>query len=61
MVNASWDRRYGGHGLVWTAEPNRFLVAETELLAPGRAIDLACGEGRNAIWARRARVGGSRR
>jgi SAM-dependent methyltransferase len=50
MDNASWDRRYGGRGLVWTAEPNRFLVAETELLAPGRAIDLACGEGRNAIW-----------
>ncbi len=50
MDSASWDRRYGGRELVWTAEPNRFLVAETETLAPGRAIDLACGEGRNAIW-----------
>ena len=48
--SASWDRRYQGRELVWTAEPNRFLVAETEALAPGRAIDLACGEGRNAIW-----------
>jgi SAM-dependent methyltransferase len=50
MDSASWDRRYKGRELVWTAEPNRFLVAETETLAPGRAIDLACGEGRNAIW-----------
>ena len=50
MDSASWDRRYEGRELVWTAEPNRFLVAETETIAPGRAIDLACGEGRNAIW-----------
>ena len=50
MDSASWDRRYEGRDLVWTAEPNRFLVAETETLAPGRAIDLACGEGRNAVW-----------
>ena len=50
MDSASWDRRYGGRELVWTAEPNRFLVAETETLAPGRAIDLGCGEGRNATW-----------
>jgi len=50
MNSASWDRRYEGRDLVWTAEPNRFLVAETETLTPGRAIDLACGEGRNAVW-----------
>lgn len=50
MDSASWDRRYGGRELVWTANPNRFLVAETETLAPGRAVDLGCGEGRNAIW-----------
>jgi len=30
--------------------PNRFLVAETSHLEPGRALDLACGEGRNARW-----------
>ena len=50
MDSEGWDRRYADRDLVWTAEPNRFLVAETETLAPGRAIDLACGEGRNAIW-----------
>jgi len=50
MDQAAWNERYAGSGLVWSAEPNRFLVAETGGLAPGRALDLACGEGRNAIW-----------
>lgn len=45
-----WDRRYATPELVWSAKPNRFLVAEAEGLAPGRALDLACGEGRNAVW-----------
>jgi SAM-dependent methyltransferase len=45
-----WNRRYAGRELLWTATPNRFLVAETAGLAPGRALDLACGEGRNAVW-----------
>ena len=36
--------------MLWTERPNRFLVAEAEGLEPGRALDLACGEGRNAIW-----------
>jgi SAM-dependent methyltransferase len=46
----AWNRRYAGSELLWTAEPNRFLVAETSGLPPGRALDLACGEGRNAVW-----------
>ena len=46
----AWDERYSGDDLVWTAEPNRFLVAEVAALAPGRALDVACGEGRNAVW-----------
>ncbi len=50
MDAATWDRRYAEHELGWTAQPNRFLVAETEALPPGRALDLACGEGRNAVW-----------
>jgi SAM-dependent methyltransferase len=53
MDRHDWDARYGATDatdLVWSAEPNRFLVAETEHLPPGRALDLACGEGRNAIW-----------
>jgi SAM-dependent methyltransferase len=45
-----WNRRYAGSELLWTARPNRFLVAEAAELSPGRALDLACGEGRNAVW-----------
>lgn len=45
-----WNRRYAATELVWTAEPNRFLVEEIEGLAPGRALDLGAGEGRNAVW-----------
>jgi len=36
--------------LVWTSTPNQFLVSEVADLTPGRAVDLACGEGRNAVW-----------
>jgi len=50
MDRAEWDCRYAGSEFLWSAEPNRFLVAEVSGLAPGRALDLACGEGRNAVW-----------
>lgn len=50
MDQKDWDERYKTPDLIWTAEPNQFLVRETSDLSPGRAIDLACGEGRNAIW-----------
>jgi len=45
-----WDQRYSGDDLVWTSTPNQFLVSEVADLPPGRAVDLACGEGRNAVW-----------
>jgi SAM-dependent methyltransferase len=50
MRREDWDRRYEEKELLWSARPNRFLVREAAGLAPGRALDLACGEGRNAIW-----------
>ena len=50
MKRDDWNTRYAEQELVWSAGPNRFLVSETEGLKPGRALDLACGEGRNAIW-----------
>src|SRR5262249_2402451 len=33
-----------------TPVPNRLLAAEVSGLPPGRALDLACGAGRNAVW-----------
>ena len=50
MDAAGWDERYAGSELVWTAEANRFVVEQVEGLNPGTAVDLACGEGRNAVW-----------
>ncbi|MFO7572848.1 MAG: class I SAM-dependent methyltransferase [Gaiellaceae bacterium] len=50
MRRDDWNRRYAGAESLWTRRPNRFLVAEAEDLAPGRALDLACGEGQNAVW-----------
>jgi SAM-dependent methyltransferase len=50
LDSSAWDERYTGDELVWSVEPNRFLVREVEALPPGRALDLACGEGRNAVW-----------
>ncbi len=53
MSQAHWDDRYAAAPLVWGAEPNRFVVEAVEALAPaepGSALDLAAGEGRNAMW-----------
>jgi SAM-dependent methyltransferase len=51
MDAASWNERYRGSELVWKAGPNRFVEEELAGLEPsGRAVDLAAGEGRNAVW-----------
>lgn len=50
MSSRDWDKRYEAKELVWSAEPNQFLPPAVEGLEPGRALDLAAGEGRNAIW-----------
>ncbi len=50
MDREAWDARYGGADLVLNGEPNPFLVEAATGAAPGRAVDLACGDGRNAIW-----------
>ncbi|WP_459983526.1 class I SAM-dependent methyltransferase [Nocardioides sp. AN3] len=49
MDASGWNERYAATELVWSAEPNRFVAAEVADLAPGRAVDLAAGEGRNAL------------
>ncbi len=51
MDRAAWDRHFApALELVWTAEPNHWLVPEVADLPPGRALDVGAGEGRNAIW-----------
>ena len=50
MDSEAWDARYADADLVWGNEPNQFVRAQCETLAVGVAVDLACGEGRNALW-----------
>ena len=50
MNAEQWDERYRAAELVWGLAPNRWVERELADLAPGRALDLACGEGRNALW-----------
>jgi SAM-dependent methyltransferase len=45
-----WEERYAGAHRVWSGNPNRALVDVTGTLAPGRALDLGCGEGADVIW-----------
>lgn len=45
-----WDEFYGGDDPVWSGRFNVALAEITADLAPGRALDLGCGEGADAIW-----------
>jgi SAM-dependent methyltransferase len=46
----AWDERYAAADQMWSTTPNRFVESALADLRPGDALDLACGEGRNAIW-----------
>ena len=50
MDSRQWDERYSGTEFEWTTRPNQFVAAELADLPPGRALDLAAGEGRNTVW-----------
>jgi SAM-dependent methyltransferase len=45
-----WDDRYSESEQIWSGSPNTALVREITGLTPGRALDLGCGEGADAIW-----------
>jgi Fe2+ or Zn2+ uptake regulation protein/predicted O-methyltransferase YrrM len=49
-----WNERYSDRGYLWAVEPNQFVERHLSGLEPGTAVDLAAGEGRNAVWLARA-------
>ena len=50
MDSLSWDERYASVEHPWGSAPPRALMSRYTALRPGRAIDLACGDGRNARY-----------
>jgi len=45
-----WNERYAGKELIWSAGPNALFAEAAAQLHSGAALDVACGEGRNALW-----------
>lgn len=45
----AWEERYSGDR-VWSGRVNAQLAAEAADLTPGRALDVGCGEGGDALW-----------
>ena len=45
-----WNARYANHNPGVIEPPSSLLADAVAGLGAGRALDLACGAGRNAIW-----------
>jgi hypothetical protein len=47
---AQWDDWYAAGTQMFSGQPNPALLAEVSELQPGRALDIGCGEGADAVW-----------
>lgn len=50
MRSEDWDAKFSASEFLFTDRPNQTVVTELADLTPGRALDLAAGQGRNAVW-----------
>ncbi len=50
MDLAGWEQRYRSQVEPSQSPPHPLLVAAASNRTPGRALDLACGTGHNALW-----------
>lgn len=50
FTQETWDARYAESDRIWSGRPNLRLVEEAGDLPPGRALDIGCGEGADAVW-----------
>ncbi len=50
MDSTTWDKKYRDSELLWSADANIWVQDLAQDLAPGIALDVAAGEGRNALW-----------
>jgi SAM-dependent methyltransferase len=46
----AWEEHYGERERVWSGRVNVRLAEFVERMPPGRALDLGCGEGADALW-----------
>jgi SAM-dependent methyltransferase len=49
-VKAHWEEHYGERERVWSGRVNVQFARVAAELPPGRALDLGCGEGADAVW-----------
>jgi SAM-dependent methyltransferase len=49
-TQAHWEEHYGERDRVWSGRVNVQFAAVVADLPPGRALDLGCGEGADAVW-----------
>ncbi len=50
MDSTTWDKKYKDSELLWSADANIWVKDLTQDLPGGTALDIAAGEGRNALW-----------
>jgi SAM-dependent methyltransferase len=49
-VKQHWEDRYAERERIWSGRVNAHLAEIVSPLAPGRALDLGCGEGGDTLW-----------